>query len=304
MPTVLYNNLWSHTLSTLKRDHFIVSIFRAPPEEFVKVRGISIMHECARVVTPAANKMTYANDLNVRVCHHLSQFTRIQRIVVVASVFITSMTVVAMVYGNHPTSIQGNIATALFAAVFMIPCRVLLPRVFQAANAHPALPKWSKLSSIVAMVMLKERKRKKELTLAPRRMRNSIFATALMRHMSSRKAVRQPSVHPIIESPSEKEASPRVRCESASGYSLQMVRASSVPESGSPRLPGEVQVEGVRGPETTSKFLFNKDKPSHKHTTNPFRIWRANSPPITVRRLSAGASQSWLCVLRGCSLVM
>lgn len=38
VPKTLCANLWEHALGTISREHFIFSIFMAPPEELIRVR--------------------------------------------------------------------------------------------------------------------------------------------------------------------------------------------------------------------------------------------------------------------------
>lgn len=128
LPGALCRFLLNHTLGVIRKEHFLFSIFQAPPDELIK-------------------------------------FTRVQRVVCLAAVFVTSLAVVAFLYGQEPINIEDRVATTILAAVFMIPCRVLLPFVFRQANTLPALPRWphrrmtSAVNTVVTSIRLRRRQR-------------------------------------------------------------------------------------------------------------------------------------------------
>ena len=101
-----------------------------------------------------------------------AQYTRAQRIVVLAVVFVSTMAVVAMLYGYHPKGLISNVATTVFASLVMLPCRYLLPHVFRWANAYPALPRWkTQLASAATQVMLALRRSRTQTTKVTHRRR-------------------------------------------------------------------------------------------------------------------------------------
>lgn len=92
------------------------------------------------------------------VCDGL-QYTRVQRVVVLCAVFLTSLAVVALLFGRRSSQLQGRLVAALLAACAMFPCRTLLPMAFRAANTLPALPLWPRpsMAAIASMVLAKLR---------------------------------------------------------------------------------------------------------------------------------------------------
>lgn len=114
MPRALSRYLLSHTLQLIRKEHYLFSIFQAPPDELI-------------------------------------QFTRVQRVVSLAAVFVTSLAVVAFLFGQAPIDVEDRVLTTILAGVLMSPCRVLLPIVFRSANTLPPLPRWPlpRLHSVV-----------------------------------------------------------------------------------------------------------------------------------------------------------
>jgi hypothetical protein len=54
---------------------------------------------------------------------------------VLACLAFTSMCVTALLLGRRPNETQGRILAGVVAAACMVPCRVLLPKLYQSANA-------------------------------------------------------------------------------------------------------------------------------------------------------------------------
>ena len=65
--------------------------------------------------------------------------TRPQRVVVLACLLFTSMCVTAMLLGRRPAQVEARIVAGLVSAACMVPCRVLLPKLYRSANAPPVL---------------------------------------------------------------------------------------------------------------------------------------------------------------------
>ena len=88
------------------------------------------------------------------------QYTRVQRVAVLCAVFLTSLAVVALLFGRRSSQLQGRLVAALLAACAMFPCRALLPMAFRAANTLPALPLWPRpsMAAIASMVLAKLRR--------------------------------------------------------------------------------------------------------------------------------------------------
>lgn len=123
LPNALCVFLLNHTLGIIRKEHFLFSIFQAPPDELIK-------------------------------------FTRVQRVVCLAAVLVTSLAVVAFLYGQQPLNVEDRVVTTILAAFFMFPCRVMLPVIFRKANTLPALPRWPhlRLPNAVLTAVLKQRR--------------------------------------------------------------------------------------------------------------------------------------------------
>jgi hypothetical protein len=89
-----------------------------------------------------------------------AQFTKVQRITVLAAVLLTSMAVVAAFYGQNSQDFRSAVMTTLLGGLLMTPCRWVFPRLFRAANSHPSLPRWPRqfLDSVAASVILGARR--------------------------------------------------------------------------------------------------------------------------------------------------
>lgn len=92
---------------------------------------------------PPTNPVTRINFLCGIIVYSVTQFSRVQRIVSLATVFVTSMMIVAFLYGHHPENLEGRVITTVLAALVMMPCRVWLPALFGAANTLPPLNSWA-----------------------------------------------------------------------------------------------------------------------------------------------------------------
>ena len=92
------------------------------------------------------------------------QYTRVQRVAVLCAVFLTSLAVVALLFGRRSSQLQGRLVAALLAACAMFPCRALLPMAFRAANTLPALPLWPRpsMAAVASMVLAKLRRANRE----------------------------------------------------------------------------------------------------------------------------------------------
>lgn len=146
LPTALVNHLWSHAIGITSREHFIFSIFRASPEEFVKV------------CVPPTVHVTCTHGISM--CAHNAQFTRVQRILCLFAVFTTSLAVVALLFGHQAQTVQERVVTTVLAAFLMVPCRVLLPIGFRVANTLPPLSAWPRPGvSFIAHSLVAKRRR-------------------------------------------------------------------------------------------------------------------------------------------------
>ena len=65
--------------------------------------------------------------------------TRPQRAVVLACLVFTSMCVTAMLLGRHPDQMAARVIAGLVSAACMVPCRVLLPKLYRLVNVPPKL---------------------------------------------------------------------------------------------------------------------------------------------------------------------
>ena len=72
--------------------------------------------------------------------------TRTQRVSVLACLIFTSMCVTALLLGHRSDMVQTRIFAALVSAACMMPCRVLLPRLFRVVNAPPKTTKLKTLT--------------------------------------------------------------------------------------------------------------------------------------------------------------
>jgi hypothetical protein len=78
----------------------------------------------------------------------------------VLTVFLTSMSVMALVYGRSRDSFETHVTSAVFGALLMTPCRLVLPRLFKVANMFPAIPRWGRPSfATVVLQYVKTKKR-------------------------------------------------------------------------------------------------------------------------------------------------
>ena len=96
----------------------------------------------------------------VCVCVVFTQCTRLQRIVTLFASFVTSLAFVAFFYGQQQAGISTSIAITVAAGFAMMPCRMLLPRLFRASNAYPSLNLWSvpSFASASAKIVLDQRR--------------------------------------------------------------------------------------------------------------------------------------------------
>ena len=68
-------------------------------------------------------------------CLTVSLYYAWLRAQVLACLAFTSMCVTALLLGRRPNETQGRILAGVVAAACMVPCRVLLPKLYQSANA-------------------------------------------------------------------------------------------------------------------------------------------------------------------------
>ena len=100
----------------------------------------------------------------VRVCRR-EQYTRTQRIVTLFAMFLTSLMVVAFLFGNTKSStLVGSFMTTVFAGCLMIPGRLVIPRLFRASNAFPSLGRWGRMQLVTVALMYRRQHSKERST--------------------------------------------------------------------------------------------------------------------------------------------